>query len=312
MYFPLLRNKAEEIRALITLANIIQPGGNVLPIIEPVRDQGLDGLVRANIPFILIVNPSVPAGRPGPLSSDHVINNIVNPIANYPNLILGIIISPQATAQQIQDIGDHFNAYSLAFIHSNNNANPGALNPVINGLNNVAYNIFEVDKLSVAYINSFTQKPKIMLSDYFNKLDSNINYPNYPNSEFFSDSHLNYANKGFQGIGDYLTIGRFFSPTGGGAHSVAIHLTYNDPNRNDEVYVYHYVSNNVGGTANPGGKFFEACQLLVDSLNGPINHINTQGSQQFRIWLNTPHYPGLGSVKRASMMHHIELMSGLV
>jgi hypothetical protein len=314
MYFPLLRNKAEEIRTLVALSNIIQPGGKVLPIIEPVRDQGFNNLVRANIPFIVIANPSVPAGRPGPLSPGHITNNIIIPNAAYPHLIVGVRISPQVTPQQIQNIGNHFNTYRLAFIHSHELANttPAALNAAINNLNNVVYNIFEVDKVSAAYVQAFTQIPKVELQDNFNRRANNINYPNYPSSEFFTRSHLNYRNNGFQGIGDYLTIGRFFSTTGGGAYTIAIHLTYDDPTQSNEVYINHYVSTNAGGRANQGGKFLAACQLLVNSLNGPLAHINTIGSRQFIAWHNAQHHPGLPSIKRFSMIHHIELMERLV
>jgi hypothetical protein len=306
MYFPLMRNKQEEILALRNLATLIQPGGKVLPIIEPVKPNGLNHLVKANIPFILIVNPSVP--NSGAFIPGYVRANIINPIVNYPNLIIGYILT-HGTAQEIQSVATQLSNHQLAFIHTRDFGNAAAINTAINGLNNCGYNIFRTDMLSAAYVNAFTQTPKINLRDYFIRQTSNINYPA---SDFFTDSHLTYTNDGFHGIGDFLTIGGPYTVGGGSAHAVAIHLTFNDPSRNNHIYVNHYVSTNAGGTANVQNKFHAANQLLVNSLNGPLAHINTQGTREFIAHLQSQHYPGLGVVKRFSMMHHIELMEGLV
>lgn len=61
-YVPFLRGKQNELMALRELAADISEAGNVLPLIEPVKNNpttriSIDRFVEASMPFVFICNP---------------------------------------------------------------------------------------------------------------------------------------------------------------------------------------------------------------------------------------------------------------
>lgn len=146
---------------------------------------------------------------------------------------------------------------------------------------------------------------KVLLEDNFKKKSRNIDYIDNPD-EFFSDIHLYYHDDGFVGFSDYSIVGEEFNESGFAPVAVAIHVVYlNDKN---ELRVHHFVSDSNEGTEDPGGKFGEALGKLVDWCS-KNNVQRTLGLQGFYDCYNSGKYPGLGTVKKYSIMHHIELMS---
>ena len=81
-----------------------------------------------------------------------------------------------------------------------------------------------------------------------------------------------------------------------------------DFNAKNELRIHHFVSDSNEGTENPAGKFGEALEKLVYWCE-ENNVTNTLGLQEFYKSYNSGKYPGLGTVKKYSIMHHIELMN---
>ena len=112
------------------------------------------------------------------------------------------------------------------------------------------------------------------------------------------------------GFGDFLIVGDEYAETGGPAYAVAIHLTFIDPTKDDEMFIYHFVSERQDTPTDPAGKFAEALDAMMRKLARPNHHIfESSAVTEFRDLHRRGHFPGLGYVKKLSMKHHIETLN---
>lgn len=112
------------------------------------------------------------------------------------------------------------------------------------------------------------------------------------------------------GFGDFLIVGNEFHEGGGPAYAVAIHLTFIDPDKDDAMYIYHFVSKTKDTPTDPAGKFGEALQKLIEKLeSGDSKLLETTAIKEFRELHEKGHFPGLGYIKKLSMNHHIETIA---
>lgn len=70
--------------------------------------------------------------------------------------------------------------------------------------------------------------------------------------------------------------------------------------------VKHFVSDSNQDVSDIGGKFSEAIHKLVTWCNQ--NNINTKAVEVFKDLEARGHFPGLGTLKKLSIMNHIELI----
>ena len=104
-------------------------------------------------------------------------------------------------------------------------------------------------------------------------------------------------------------VGEEFNESGFAPVAVAIHVVYFDKKK--ELRIHHFVSDSNEGIEDPGGKFGEALEKLVYWCD-ENNVQNTLGLQGFYDCYSSGKYPGLGTVKKYSIMHHIELVSNFL
>lgn len=306
MYFPYLRGKQFEIDALLEVpASVYQ---NTLPILEPINvshPKLYVSLTNNGIPFILVTNPFYP--RTGTLSNNDVQNIIDGELAAHTSLVLGFLID------QRFDIND-----LNVFLTSNPNREKAIIfryNPAQTdltliqtsiGTHPVEYIIFDEGKTTNRTHNFFNSHPqRVLLTDGFQRQERNADYPL---SSTFDSIYNTWRTDGWFGIGDYLSIGDFFRSGGGQAYVVTLHVTIHTPS---SLVMHHFSSTSYPST---GGftalKFSEANQSLVSSSH--IIPITSNGLTLYRNWHANSHNPSLGAAKKASMMHHIELMSGII
>ena len=88
---------------------------------------------------------------------------------------------------------------------------------------------------------------------------------------------------------------------------VAIHLTYV---KADKVNIRHFVSDSNDDTSNIQGKFAEAAKKAIEFCQ--TNNITSHGIDQLKNSYKGGNYPGLGSLKKISILHHLELVSGIL
>lgn len=305
MYYPYFRGKQYELVAIRECAALVAEN-NFVPIIEPVKDslsslkRTLDELTKHNAQFVLIVNPKFGdfKNNPKPLLNDLIRDNL----KDYDKLMLGYIADADSNLIDIADFVDEYKDSSIALIHygfPNGKDLKDAVNKDI-----VKKHIF-IDGLSgKLYQKHFKDYERILIRDGFRKRRN----ADYPDRDHFSDLHITYDDEGMNGFGDFLIVGDDYMETGGPAYAVAIHLTYLDKEEN--MFIRHFISDRTDTPTDPAGKFFEALEKLKEEIDDAESMIfKSSASKEFIDLHNRGHFPGLGYVKKLSMLHHIELMA---
>ncbi len=311
MYYPYLRGKQFELIALRELSNFMSVNRDkISPIIEPVKDSStLKNAIKSfrenNINFTLIINPQV-----GDLTknSNKIFEIIKSELSNYNNYQVGIIFEKSFDLNLlIEEISNenihpqgftliHNTVIELEMLNSIKNRCE-VLFPIINNVIN-----FDKTNSNRRYNRSFTSDTLISLADYFSSQVKNSDYLNL--ESVFTEEHLYYEQEGYKGFGDFLTIGDNYSESGFMPYAVAIHISYAESN--GKINIKHFVSDSNGDTSDIGGKFAEANDKLVQWCNA--NAISTSAIKQFKELKDSGHFPGLGVIKKLSIINHIELM----
>lgn len=308
MYYPYLRAKQFELYALEEVNVKIYK--NTLPIVEPVTsatNKVANGIYRRlavlNRAMILIINP-----QHGKLNVGEVETHLVNGLLTHHSaLTLGYIITNITSASEIKTFLSSHSGRQKALIFRGNLV-PKQLAAVDTIVKSTppAHLIFDSSKTGRTTQNAFSwHSQRVLITDGFDRQDRNLDYP--VTSGFNSD-YATYRADGWQGIGDFLTIGDSFKEGGGQPYVVTLHITRNTTSG----LIAHHFSSSTLATI-PGDaplKFIEACKDLVTSRH--TTGLLSSGMTEFRNWHSTSFFPGLGAPKQASMQHHIELLSSLV
>lgn len=294
-YMPLLRGRQTELRLLHKAGPLIQRA-DVIPILEPVSantamlEHLIDYYVKFQIPLAVVVNPAVGDFS---ISSQHLLNRVGDRLLHTSQVFPvirasagGIDLSRLEKAEQFALIGQGTPCREIQ-------------SRLLNDLSRITYQIVEseVDP-------GLTAQPlgkRVLLRDGF-KRRRNVDYP--PDEKFLSGpGRLNL--QGASGWGDYLIVGQEYQEGGGRPHAVAIHITYWASN--GALRVHHYLSDSNDGPADPAGKFAEALgKLIIDLDQGVYPIAETSAIRCLRDLHEQAHFPGLPSLKRLSMHHHLE------
>lgn len=308
MYFPYLRGKRNEFLALLDLKEKIVEKETIIPIVEVVRKKNEDKLSNENyfykllddsISFVIPINPTKGMGN-----IEDIINLIFDLKQKSNNFYIGINITQNLNYDKLDYFLKLFKDMKFVLIH-HWQISYEVLKIILSEYE-VNFNVAYIDNLSEEYTNYLKNISNcIALTDGFKKKNRNRDYPYV---SFFSDLVLNYKVKGFKGIGDFLTIGDTFSLDGGPAHSVAIHITALE---NDSLNVYHFVSDDKEGVENREEKFLQALNHAVKYINDSEIEL-TMGVHELLYYHENQHFPQLGPIKKASIKHHIELITNTI
>lgn len=304
MYFPYLRGRQFELLALRELLEKGRIGKKIIPIIEPVKPSStllktLECFVANDREIAIVINPAV--GDFGKKIKElqeedsKVVNVLHELIAGNKRIIRSYIMNSSIISELKMD---KFRDRNIV-INMRRDSLDDFLEVYENSL--PRYTLIPDDRIFRRVISD----SKVLFEDSFNKKTRNIDYLQTVD-EFFSDNHLYYASENFAGFADYSVVGEGFNESGFAPVAVAIHIVYF--NAKNELRIHHFVSDSNEGTENPAGKFGEALEKLVYWCD-ENNVTNTLGLQEFYKCYNSGKYPGLGTVKKYSIMHHIELMN---
>ncbi len=310
MYFPILRGKQFELIALRELLDIIPDNAFIRPIIEPVKEKTttykitIEKLQESNINFTIIINPSV----------GNVKNNFQEtcsellPNSDYKNFQIGIIINTETDLVEISGVIEAFKLSKYPIVVILESVFDDSIDDIIDFLGN--YKIANILVSSeIRNRRSISRRIKkldydlISLSDSFVKLARNKDYSSKVD-DFFSEEHLYFTEEGFVGYSDYLTIGKEYSDKGYSPYAVAIHLTYLV--EEDLFRIHHFVSDSNEDYSDVAGKFEEAMNKLIPFIDD--KDIKTTACSIFRSLNEEKKYPGLGTVKKLSILNHLELV----
>ncbi|VVD80738.1 hypothetical protein PIN31009_01129 [Pandoraea iniqua] len=307
MYHPFFRGKQFELLTIRETAGLMARS-NFVPIIEPVR-HGLSGLRRAleavceaDGNAIVIVNPDC-----GDYAEDgNEISEFLNEISATRNISAGILLTAKMS---IDDAVSYFNghrAHNPTFIHAGF-VDGRSLAQALKTVPDSNRHVFLNEYCGRLYARHFAESNRVVVGDGFEKRKRNADHPPI---EEFSDLHVTFKSDGMDGFGDFLIVGDDYSESGGPAYTVAIHLTFIDPDKDDVMYVYHFISESNSTPTDPAGKFGQALARLIDMLDSGTSHLTETGAiREFRELHARGHFPGLGYVKKLAMKHHIETLS---
>lgn len=306
MYYPYFRGKQFE---LITIRESVEllAESEFVPIIEPVRET-LKGLERtlgavcdADGKAVVIVNPYHGDHREDGTGISVLLKEsfLVDK-----SIAAGILLKEDMAVDEVLDFYEQHKDHTPTLIHAGFTDAKAIARALDKELPNTRNIFFET--CGKLYRKHFAESQRILLRDGFKRRRN----ADYPLLEEFSDLHATYPEEGMKGFGDFLIVGDDFSEGGGPAYAVAIHLTFIDSDKDDAMYIYHFVSKTKDTPTDPAGKFAEALEELMDKLNsGKSKLLETSAIKEFRELYAKGHFPGLGYVKKLSMKHHIETLA---
>lgn len=308
MYYPYFRGKQNELMLIRESAEILS-ASNFIPIIEPVKES-MSGLIRAMDALndaggkaILIMNPLCGDHKDNHSSIQEFLLEDLDKI----DIDAGIILDENMTAEDAMQIHavlcEH--GKNATFIHSGFTEAKSLASHLGESLDKTRQ-IFIEDYCGKLYQKHFRGAELVLIRDGFHKRTNR----EHPEVEFFSDLHITYDLEGVNGFGDFLIVGNEYSETGGPAYAVAIHLSFINHEKDDEMHIHHFVSDRKNTPADPAGKFLEALEKLVENVSAEGTHIyKSSAVDEFIDLYKRQHYPGLGYVKKLSMKHHVETLA---
>ncbi len=307
-YYPYFRGRQNELIVIRENAEVLA-SARFVPIIEPVK-SATNGLLRALTEIsraksghaIVIANPGIGDFQ----DNNSALESFIKDAAEPEHVSIGIRVSPSSNVVQIARLCGEWSNFKLAIIHCGF-PDGSQLASALKDLASVTRHVFIDGRCSKLYMRHFREQTRVLVRDGFKKQRTNRDYPAI---EPFSDLHVTFGDEGMAAFGDFLIAGDDYQESGGAAYAVAIHLTSIETDKDDEMYVRHFVSDRTDTPDDPAGKFAEALGKLakeVERQGSPIR--GTRAVEEFLELHKRGHFPGLGYVKKLSMQHHVETLA---
>ncbi len=222
-----------------------------------------------------------------------------------PHICAGILLNKDIDVAGALKLAKEHEKHGVTFVHAGFTEPKTLAEKFGAGINGLPH-VFVEDFCGKLYRKHFGGDKRVLLRDGFERRRNK----DHPSVEQFSDLHITFPEEGMNGFGDFLIVGDEYSETGGPAYAVAIHITFIDPDNDDAMFIYHFVSDRQDTPTDPAGKFAEALNSMMKKLNsGKSKIFETSAIKEFRELHAKKHFPGLGYVKKLSMEHHIETLA---
>ena len=315
MYFPYLRGRQNELLCLRELLDAGKFSSKVIPIIEPVKFSStlfstLIKFIEMGHQVIVIRNPEVGSFRK---ESGDMIKNIEKESDEKKKEKI------RKTLEGYKEVWNNPQIQKAYLVDDDvismvREKKIDAKDVVMINIKKGNYRYYE--EYGEEIIGKYTVVPKggdfediieddiIILEDSYRKAKRNIDYIENPD-ELFSRNHIVYKKRGFVGFSDFSMVGNDFDESGFAPLAIAIHIMYFG-NR-DELKIHHFVSESNESISDPARKFEEAMNNLVNWENFDIIP-KTIGLDNLIECYNIGKFPGLGVIKKYSLMHHIQMM----
>lgn len=310
MYYPFIRGRQYDLLALRELQTRELLSERVIPIIEPIKlSSTLISTVKIfeekQRKLIIVTNPRVGSFN-GELALPSVFQQFRELMLNN-IVIIGHHLNKDSDSQ-IKQLKEEFNVTleEMAIIHSDRKL-VTLYREIFNELK-AKLNIIPSDN---SFRRQLSGQDLAGLNDKFNKLPRNVDYLEQEN-EFYSEEHLFFKDEGYVGFSDYSVVGEEYNESGFAPYAVAIHIVY--PNAENALEIMHFVSNSNSDTSDPAGKFSEALEKLIiwyEQYESDIR-MDTYAMKCFLQHYKEGTYPGLPTLKKLSIMHHLELIGKLI
>lgn len=308
MYLPYLRGKQFEFLALRELAARFGEAekSTVIPIVEPVKSAVRDALstfksmMDKKWKFALILNPKLGDFERGGVEFFPLVSDLLdtNREAWIPAFVLGGDFNVQEYIER-----NNFR-YVMVILPKNEDVEKWQEFLSKDYVESIV--VCNADSSSVFKKVKRLQKHIIRLDDCFQSELRNADFAG-KEDQFFNDNHSVYMEDDWWGFADYTTLPSKMIDGGVSPTVVAIHFTYK--RNEDEIWIHHFLSDtSARGNENVQGKFYEAASQVKAFFEVHTESIS-QSVDEMVSFVESGHYPGLGTIKKVSMMHHITLMS---
>lgn len=297
MYFPYLRGRQYE---LLALKELVQKGllnDRIIPVVEPVKisptlKSTLESYNKEKKTIALVLNPDVVDFDAE--GTNHLFGFLTS------NIIPAVLVNKKfkTTIDEIVKFGFSKEQVIVVFTTEENTL-------LFNDCYKDGTPLFCMgpDK---RFFRKMDIEKKVLFDDHFIKQSKNSDYLK-KDDELFTEDHLNYYDDGYCGFGDYSIIGKEYDESGFAPRAVAIHVVYFD--ESNILRVHHFVSDSNYGIEDVAGKFYEAIQKLERFLPLQESQNSTHALSILLSYAKNGYYPGLPSLKKLSIMHHIELLN---
>lgn len=318
MYFPYLYGKQKELLAIRHLAKTLANDDAVQAIIEPVKQDTatlritLDACEREELTNWVVVNPELLEFRgSSPQKSwswgKQALSELKVRKFTKPTLML----SRSTTEDIIEAFDEEYAGESVGIIVQPSLAD---LDDVLEQLGQVEVTrvFFKGPGASSSSMKAVGLEKCAWVEDRFPHRSRNADYDG---RHFFTDRHLNYKSNGLAGFSDYTILPPTPSDGGGPPGAVAFHMSHINLGKPvKELWVEHFVSDETDQKVNDNdGKFIEALEKFEIAVKRPDSGFGLTGAaKDYLSRAKSGNPPSLGTNKQLEIMHHLELVSGLI
>lgn len=302
MYFPYLRGRQYELLAIRELSNNNKLN-SIIPIIEPVKISPtliitLETLVKNNNTVVFIVNPQIGNYllEKNEKDVEEKAKAIDELVLSNKNILKGIIASSNSKKYRKYLENNGVDSSEIVSIFLDNNYIKDYETTFKDGM---LYNVIPYD----LNYRQYKSNNSVMIEDRFISQTRNSDYKKQED-EFFSNDIDYYSLEGYVGFSDYSIVGKEYQDGGFAPYAVAIHIVYKEK---DSLRIHHFVSDRDDGISDTAGKYYEALKKLI--IWNKNKKIETFAMKEFEKMYDNKNYPGLGYIKKLSIMHHIELVN---
>lgn len=314
MYYPILRGKQFELKALREFSDMHPNTDCIVPIIESVNANynplcaAIQKLIDNQIRFALIMNPK--EGDFKHVGFD-VVNNIPNLDEQQDAWFPAYIFKNNIDELTDSINGSTFQNIMLVFKDSVDFTEEMAVQTLVQN-QKVSHIVFNNDNSMSRRAKSFLrslEKNIIGLNDCFKERPRNVDYIGNED-EFFSEMPFYYTDDNLQGFSDYTALSSKYIEGGMMPYALAIHLTYKK--NPDSIHIHHFVSDSNRTRADIRGKFNEAAQKIIHYYQDNSIPITTAVQDIINRVNGGDGYPGLGYLKKLSILNHMELVYNIL
>lgn len=305
MYFPYLYGRQAERSALITLAPELGTPQKVFPVVEPhsparglirvlekFRDHGAKAYVVVNPDRDVLAAPQAQAAWAA----------VMAPYLDDQSLVIPTLKITAATrAVDVRRFLDAHSGQHVGLVVDSTAIPPRDLATIVVGRN--ALTFLKPESNPVGYAAALGPAATVEIENSFPGQPRNADYPD---GDWFSESHVTFASEGRLGFADFTVLPPTPPSTRGGpAGAVVVHLTWEDGP--DDLRVQHFLSDErdtTQGTA--GGKLLEAlAHMAAQRAVTPTRFQISPGLAAFQDILDRRHSTSLGKSKEHQIAHHI-------
>ena len=306
-YYPYLRGKQYELLALREISEVDSTGSVICPIIEPIKlsptlKKTIEILRDGHRPFILVVNPEYGelSGKPVEQTFSEIVAFIGEPV---PEMWIALLYHVRTA--ELQDFLEDGNVQNVSLIVKKEPSETFILSSLLARQDVKKVFIDEGLSRSVRRLMRNTAAEKITLANRFEVKAKNADYQDLED-EFFSDDHLYFEEDGFQGFSDYSTIGDEYKESGFLPYAVAVHMTY--LKEDNVLWIHHFVSDSNDDYNDVPKKLYEALTKMNHWFQEK-GYPHTRAFNQLMDYYRKEAFPGLGMLKKLSMLNHFEIIS---